>query len=102
MSADSTKVIQISRYFQNKRYSKALEHLACAYQSNLATEAAILEALVQIGGEEDKTTQREELLCALLREKGEFLKLQGQQIRSIIQDVSRGVTYEDSEEPPED
>lgn len=98
MSADSTKVVQISGYVQNKRFSKALEHLTRAYESNLDTEKFILEALVQIGREEDNRTQREELLCAILGEKAEFLKLQGPEIRSIIQDISRGVTYKESEE----
>ena len=102
MSADSTKVLPIFGYLQEKRFSKALEHLACAYESNLATEKAVLEALVQIGWEEDNRTQREELLCAILGEKAEFLKLQGLQIRSIMRDISQGVTYEESEESSED
>ena len=98
MSTDSTKVIQIFGYFQDRRFAKALEHLALAYESNLASEEAILKALEQVGWEEDNMTQREELLCAVLQEKAESLKRQGQQIRSIVRDISN---YEDSEESSE-
>jgi hypothetical protein len=95
VSTDSTKVVQIFGYFQDKRFAKALEHLACAYESNLTTEEEILKALEQVGWDEDNMTQRESLLCEILREKAEFLRLQGQQIRSIMRDVSN---YEDSDE----
>ncbi len=88
MSADSTKVVQIFGYFQDRRFAKALEHLACAYESNRAAEEAILEALVQVGWEAENMTGDEERLCAVLKEKAELLKLQGQQIRTIMRSIS--------------
>jgi hypothetical protein len=95
VSTDSTKVVQIFGYFQEKRFRRALEHLALAYESNLTTEEEVLKALEQVGWDEDTMTQRESILCEILREKAEFLRLQGQQIRSIMRDVGN---YEDSEE----
>ena len=56
MSADSTKVVQIFGYFQDKRFAKALEHLSCAYESNLSSEEAVLKALEQVGWEEENMT----------------------------------------------
>lgn len=98
MSADSTNVVQIFGYFQDKRFQRALEYLALAYEANLSSEENVLKALEQVGWEEDNMTQREELLCAVLKEKAEFLRLQGKQIRSIMRDISG---YEDSDESPD-
>jgi hypothetical protein len=93
VSADSTKVVQFHGYFQDKRFAKALEYLARAYESNLSTEENVLKALEQVGWEEENMTPDEERLCDVLREKAEFLRLQGKQIRSIMRDI-----HEDSED----
>jgi hypothetical protein len=91
VSVGSTKVVQIFGYFQDKRLKKALEHLACAYQSNLDTEAAILEALIQIGD----GTDEEEAYCIFLRARADDIKQEGLIIRQVMRDIANGVTYED-------
>ncbi len=108
MSADSTKVVQIFGYFQNKRFTKALEHLACAFESNLDAEQAVLEALVLIGWEEDNMTPEEKLFCDILTGRAEIFKHSGQRIRKIMHDIHASLDccpatdYEDSEESPEE
>jgi hypothetical protein len=94
VSADSTEnVVQIFGYFQDKRFAKALEHLACAYESNLDTEAAILEAVILVGGREENATDAEEAYCLFLQEQANTLKQTGKGIRQIMRDI----TYEDGE-----
>ncbi len=102
MSTDSTKVVQISGYFQNKRFAKALEHLARAYESNLATEAAILEALVEIGEEGENSTLTERSYCRFLKMRAGCMKVSGRAIQRIMRAMSRGVTYKEPEESSED
>jgi hypothetical protein len=99
VSADSTKVVPIFGYFQNKRFSKALEHLSCAYEANLDAEQAILEALIQIGWEDDKMTLEERIYCDILKGRAEIFKHSGQRIRKIMRDIAG---YEDSGESSED
>ena len=98
MSADSTKVLQIFGYRQEKRFTKALEHLACAYESNLAAEEAVLEALVEIGGEGENATLTERWFCFFLQARAESIKKSGRCIQQIMRDISQGVTYGGSEE----
>ncbi len=103
MSADSTKVVQIFGYFKDKRFVKALEHLSCAYESNLDSEQYILEALVEIGGEEDNMTLAEKAFCEILTGRAEIFKHSGQRIRKIMQDIHASLAccvkdYEDSDE----
>lgn len=108
MSADSTKIIPIFGYFQDKRFVKALEHLSCAYESNLDSEQYILEALVEIGREEDNMTLAEKAFCDILTGRADIFKHSGQRIRKIMQDIHASLDccpvedYEDSEESPED
>ena len=97
MSQDSTKVVQISGYFQDKRFAKALEHLACAYESNLATEAAILKAIIQIAPEKENATLTERWFCFFLQARADSIKESGRCIQQIMRDMSQGVTYEDGE-----
>ncbi len=94
MSADSTKVVQIFGYFQDKRFAKALEHLACAYESNLATETAILEAIIQIGGREENASEAEKAYCVFVQVQADSVKQSGIAIRQIMRDITKGVTYE--------
>lgn len=88
MSADSTKVVPIFGYFQDKRFAKALEYLSCAYEANLAAEEAILEALVQIGWEDDNMTPEERIFCDILKGRAEIFKHSGQRIRKIMRDIA--------------
>jgi hypothetical protein len=76
---------------------KALEHLSCAYESNLDAEQAILEALVQIGWEKDNMTLEEKTFCDILAGRAEIFKHSGQRIRKIMQDISGIEIYEDGE-----
>lgn len=97
MSADSTNVVKIFGYFRHKRFSKALEHLSCAYESNLDAEQSILEALVQIGWEDDNMTLEEKIYCDILKGRADIFKHSGQRIRKIMRDISGIETYEDGE-----
>jgi hypothetical protein len=98
VSADSTKVVQIFGYFQDKRFAKALEHLACAYQSNLDAEAYIMEAIIQVGGREENATDAEEAYCLFLQAQADIVRQTGVVIRQIMKDITKGVTYEDPED----
>ena len=101
MSADSTKVVQFHGYFQDKRFAKALEHLACAYQANLDAEAAILEAILQIGWEEENATKAENAYCVFVQVQADIVKQSGIAIRQIMRDIAKGITYEDGESSDE-
>ena len=98
MSTDSTNVVQIFGYFQDKRFARALEHLARAYESNRDAEEAILESILQIGWEEDNATEAERAYCCFLQAQADILKQTGVVIRQIMRDITNGVTYEDSDE----
>ena len=104
MSEDSTKVVQIFGYFQDKRFTKALEHLACAYESSLDAEQAVLEALLQVGWEEDNMSSGERTFCDILSGRAEIFKHSSERIKRIMQDIhsTKGCCYEDSDESSED
>ncbi len=87
MSADSTKVVQIFGYFQDKRFEKALAQLACAYEANLDAEAFILQALLQIGWEEENMTPEERSYCDILEGRAAIFKHSGQRIRKLMRDI---------------
>jgi hypothetical protein len=98
VSADSTNnVVQIFGYFQDKRFARALEHLACAYEANLDAEAAILEAILQIGWEEENATDAENAYCVFVQVQADIVKQSGIAIRQIMRDITKGITYEDGE-----
>lgn len=102
MSADSTEnVVQLFGYFQDKRFTKALEHLASAYEANLDAEQAILEALVLIGWQEDKMMPLERTLCKALNRRAEIYKHSGKRIKKIMRSMSFLEIYDDSEESSE-
>jgi hypothetical protein len=88
VSADSTKVVQIFGYFQDKRFAKALVHLSAAYESNLDSEEAVLKALGQIGWEEDDMTPEEKAFCDILKGRAEIFKHSGERIRRIMRDIA--------------
>lgn len=97
MSADSSNIIPIFGYFRDKRFAQALVHLSAAYESNLNAETAILEALVQIGWEDENMTPAEKVLCDILKERAEIFRHSGERIRKIMRDIAGIETYEDEE-----
>ncbi len=102
MSADSTNVVQIFGYFQEKRFEKALECLCFAYEAHLAAEQHVLEALLQIGWDEGNMTEEEEAFCAILKMRAEFLHQSGEHVRQIMRDIAGEEVYPDEEESSED
>ena len=108
MSADSTKVIPIFGYFQEKRFQKALEHLCFAYDAHLEAEQEVLEALVQIGwnewneGNDDSMTREEMTYCFSLARQAKVLKQSGKHVREIMRDIAGGEVYSEGEESSED
>ena len=94
MSADSTNVVQIFGYFQDKRFQRALEYLALAYEANLSSEENVLKALEQVGWEEESMTEAEKAYCVFLQARADELKEVGDIIRAIMRDIKNGVTYE--------
>ncbi len=102
MSSDSTNVVPIFGYFQEKRWSTALEHLCLAYEAHLAAEQEVLEALLQMGWEEERMTPEEEAFCSILKRRAGFLQHSGKRIREIMRDIALSDVYEDGEESSED
>lgn len=102
MSADSTNVVPIFGYFQEKRFQKALEHLCLAYEAHLAAEQEVLNALIQIGWEGDSMTLEERAYCAILRLRAGFLKQSGKHIKEIMRGIAGVEVYSEGEESSED
>jgi len=88
VSADSTdNVVQMFGYFQVKRFEKALELLTCAYEANLDAEQNLLEALTQIGWEEDDMLPIERTLCEALTGRADIHKQSGKRIKKIMREI---------------
>ena len=103
MSKDSTdNVVQIFGYFQDKRFTKALEHLAYAYKANLDVEAGILRAIDQIGWDEDNMTPLEKWLCEVLTGRAAIHKHSGERIKRIMRCVYLESYDEESSEDSDD
>ena len=102
MSAESTNVIPLFGYLQEKRFKKALEHLCLAYEAHLTAEQEVLKALVQIGRDGDNMTLEEKSYVFILTKRAWFLRRSGKHIRKIMRDISGGEAVYGEEESSED
>ena len=96
MSADCTNnVVSLAGHFREKRWAKALAHLCHAYEANLATEKEVLEALIQLGWEDDDMSPEERAFCNCLSERADALQRGGADIRQIMRSIA-GENYDGS------
>ncbi len=99
MSPDANNVLSLFKYFREKRWEKAVEHLCLSYEAHLRAEKEVLKALIQIqrGKEEEKDlmTEQENAYIGILEQRAECIKQSGRRIWKIMHGIANNSPIKD-------